>query len=70
MSEESARVLKQFLKNNNLSISEFARISEISRFSVYKYLDGSNIHPKTAKKIKDNVSEYFTSLSPDEKIID
>lgn len=70
MSKKSAKVIKDFLEQNKITITEFAKISGISRFSVYKYLGGSNIHPKTAKKIEINILKHYRIFLPYEKMID
>lgn len=68
MSQESARVIKDFLFYNRLSKRKFAICAGISRFSVYKYLAGSRIHPKTAKKMEDNILESLRLFLPYEKL--
>lgn len=70
MSDKSARVLKEFLQQNRITKSEFCRVADISRFSLYKYLAGGNIHPKAAKKIEQNILETFRIFLPHEKLID
>lgn len=70
MSDKSARVLKEFLQQNRITKSEFCRVADISRFSLYKYLAGGNVHPKTAKKIEQNILETYRMFLPHEKLID
>jgi len=70
MSEKSAGVIRQFLETNKISQSEFARVTGLSRFSIYKYLGGGKIHPKAAKKIEEKVLEKYRIFLPHEKLID
>ena len=70
MSDNSARVLKEFLQRNRITKSEFCRVADISRFSLYKYLGGANIHPKAAKKIEQKILETYRVFLPYEKLID
>jgi predicted transcriptional regulator len=70
MSHKSAEYIEKFLHDHHLTISAFARMADISRLSVYKYLSGSRIHPKTAKKIEDNLLKNFRVFLPSEKLID
>lgn len=69
MSKESAEVLKKFLIDNHVTKTEFCKFAEISRFSLYKYLAGANIHPKTAKRIEKNILTYYRVFIPHEKLI-
>ena len=70
MSENSAQVLKDFLKKNHITQTEFCTVTEISRFSLYKYLRGGNIHPKKAHKIEQKILEKYRIFLPHEKLID
>lgn len=70
MSEKSARLVKDFLYDNRITISEFARVTGLSRTTLYNYLKGGNIHPKAAKKIEDGVQKTYRILLHWEKLID
>lgn len=70
MSQKSADFLRKFLSHHNLTQTKFAQLAEISRFSVQKYLRGCRIHPKTAKKIEDNIRTNYREFLPYEKLID
>lgn len=70
MSEKSAQVIRNFLHTHNLSQLKFAELAGISRYSVQKYLQGARIHPKTAKKIEDNIKDNYREFLPYEKLID
>ena len=70
MSEKSAEVIKNFLKTECLSISEFARLTGLCRFTIYKYLEGGNVHPKAARKIENGLKENLRIFLPAEKLID
>lgn len=68
MTKKSAQILKDFLYSNKVTITEFAKVCEISRWSVYKYLSGENIHPKTAKKIETKILQTYRIFLPAEKL--
>ena len=70
MSENSAKVLRNFLDDNKIPITEFSKVTGISRFTIYKYLHGSNISRKMARKIEENVVSFYRILLPHEKLID
>ena len=70
MSQKSAQLLKNFLHTHSITISEFARITDVSRFSIYKYLSGSPISRKVALRIEKNVLEKYRICLPHEKLID
>jgi len=70
MSKKSALIIKSFLEENRITISEFARVTETSRFSIYKYLSGAPIHPKKAKSIEEKVLKQYRIFLPYEKLID
>lgn len=70
MSEKSAKYLKNFLWDNHISITNFARLADIARFTVYNYLKGGNVRPKTARHIKKNLEENSIYTISVEKLID
>lgn len=59
MSIKSADYLKRFLREHRIGKAELARISGISRASIFKYLNGSNIHPLNAKKLHYAILETY-----------
>lgn len=69
MSKESSLLIRTFLQRNQLSITEFSKMANISRWSIYKYLRGENIHPKTAKRIEDSVPRKYKEFLQHEKLI-
>lgn len=70
MSQKSAELIKNFLENFNVTISDFARVTGVSRASVYKYLAGEPIHKKQAKMIEEGLTKKYRFLLPYEKLID
>lgn len=70
MSEKSALIIKNFLNLHRLTQQQFAHYAGISRYSVQKYLKGLRIHPKTAKKIEQNILKNLREFIPHEKLID
>ena len=69
MSEESARVIKLFLDTHNISIAEFARVTDLSRWTIYKYLKGGRIQPKAARKMEKTILEHYRIFFPHEILI-
>ncbi len=69
MSQESAKIIKEFLHQNCISIAEFAYIVDLSRWTIYKYLKGGNIQPKAARKIEVKVLHEYHILLPHEKLL-
>lgn len=70
MSEKSADTIRNFLNQHNVTISEFAKVADISRTSVHKYLSGTRIHPKTARKIEKRILDFYRVFLPYENLID
>lgn len=69
MTKESAQVIKEFLHTNRITISEFARVTDLSRWSIYKYLKGGNIQPKAARKMEQKILEEYRVFLPHEKLL-
>ena len=63
MSKESAQIIKNFLYENDLTIAQFAKIVDLCRWTIYKYLNGGNIQPKVARRMERlTTSGYKISL--------
>lgn len=69
MSKESAKIIKDFLQLHRISITEFAKVTDLSRWSIYKYLKGGNIQPKAARKMEKNILEEYRIFLPHEKLL-
>lgn len=52
MSQQSARIIKFYLTSNSITVKEFARKTHLSHTSIHKFLNGTNIHPISARKIE------------------
>lgn len=70
MSEQSAKILRSFLNSYSIPITEFAEVTDLSRFTIHKYLKGHKISRKAALKIEKNVTKHYRILLPHEKLID
>jgi len=70
MSEKSAKILRDFIARKNWTNLQFAQHAGISRYSIQKYLKGSRIHPKTAKRMEDNLKDNAREFLPFENLID
>ena len=70
MSEKTATELKKFLDDHAMRVTDFARAAEISRFSVYKYLNGSRISPFNARKIERKLIENRDIFLSHKRLLD
>lgn len=70
MSQQSAEVLKHFMHIHSVSVAEFARAVDVSRFSIYRYLKGAKIQPKVARRMEENILKNYRVFLPHEKLID
>jgi transcriptional antiterminator len=70
MSEKSAQFIKEFLDENAISITELAEVTNLSRFTIHKYLKGAQVSSKAARRIKKAVLEVYDVHLPINKLID
>jgi predicted transcriptional regulator len=70
MSEKTALLLKDFLRLKRLTVTDFARASQLSRMTIYKYLNGENIPLRSAKKIEKGLLEKYDLYLPHKSLID
>lgn len=54
--------LRQYLKENNITQKEFAKLLDVDVISLWRYLQGTRIpRPKTLKKICELTNGYVTA---------
>ncbi|MFP3859255.1 MAG: helix-turn-helix domain-containing protein [Bacteroidales bacterium] len=70
MSKKSAQTIKEFLEKYHVSKVEFAKVTGVSRTSVYKYLAGEPIHPLKAKQIEKRILQSYRVLLRYENLIE
>jgi len=59
---DASKVIKDFLIKNNWTQKTFAFHCKITETSVWNYLNGKPIHPKTAGKIADKTGIAYDKL--------
>jgi transposase len=52
MSQKSAKILAEYLEKTGYSIATLAQTFKIARFTLYRWLDGQNVHPRKADHIE------------------
>ena len=70
MSKYTSQILSSFLEKYHLPKTAFCRMTGISRASLYKYLDGSPIHPFNAKKISSAIEKKYRVKFPYQNLIE
>ena len=70
MSQKSAQILNEFIQSRGLKKIDFAKMTYISRFTLYKYLKGAPIHPLKARSIEENIQEKFRVFIPAEALLE
>ena len=64
MSEESAKIIRDFIIEKNITNTVFARTACVARWTVQRYLTGSPIRPSTALKIVKNIKKTYGHTLP------
>lgn len=70
MSKQSAEIIESFLHENSITITEFALVTDLSRFTIHRYLKGDPIQKKAARKIEERLLKTYRKHIPFEKLID
>ncbi len=70
MTKESGEIIKRFLQRYHMTVTTFASVTDLSRWTVHKYLKGGNIQPKAAKKINKAILFHYGVSLPIKKLLE